>query len=192
MIARLAPRVVAGLLLATGLAAVPVATSTAGGPTVSAANMQFSPSRVTAALGASVTWTFPDAVAHTTTSTQGFWNSGSRSGGQTFAHTFGGAGSYPYKCTFHPSMTGSVQVPVARSGSASSGWTLRWATAAGGDTTTYDVQVRKGTRRWKALRTDTTAASTRFARPGTWSVRARTTQGSATSGWSPAVVVKTS
>jgi plastocyanin len=191
MILRIASRVVAGLLLATGLAAVP-ATATAGGPTVSVANMRFTPAILKTTLGSTVTWSFPDAMAHTTTSNQGFWNSGPKSGGATFAHTFGSAGSFAYRCTIHPSMTGTVQVPVSRSGSARSGWTLRWATATGTGGTTYDVQVRKGSRPWRALRTDTTAPSASFEKVGSWSVRARTFAGSATSGWSPAVVVKTS
>ena len=185
-------RVVAGLLLATGLAAVPAPPATAAGPTVSVADMRFTPATLRTRLGTTVTWSFPDPMAHTTTSNQGFWDSGAKSSGQTFARTFGSAGRFGYRCTIHPSMTGAVLVPVRRTGSAGSGWTLRWATAAGAGSTTYDVQVRKGSGTWQALRTDTTAPSTRFARVGTWSVRARTSVGAATSGWSPAVAVTTS
>ncbi len=192
MISRLLVRTTALLLLAAGLAVVPASPSVAAGPTVSVANMRFTPATLTTALGSTVTWTFPDAMAHTTTSLQGFWDSGARSGGATFAHTFGSAGSYIYRCTIHPTMRGTVRVPVGRSGSAASGWTLRWATAAGGEGTTYDVQVRRGTKRWQSLLTDTAAATTSFRRTGSWSVRARTSEGSATSAWSPAVVVKTS
>ena len=189
---RLVSRAVAGLLLATGLAAVPTTPAVATGPTVSVADMRFTPPTLRTRLGTTVTWSFPDPMAHTTTSNQGFWDSGAKSGGQTFAHTFGSAGRYGYRCTIHPSMTGAVLVPVRRTGSSTTGWTLRWATAAGTGGTTYDVQVRKGAGTWQVLRTDTTAPSARFARVGTWSVRARTSRGSATSGWSPAVVVKTS
>lgn len=182
-------RLVAAALLATGLAAVPAATSTAGGPTVSVADMQFTPASLKVGLGATVTWSFSDSVAHTSTSDQGFWNSGPKSSGDTFAHTFASAGSYRYHCTFHPSMTGSVRVPVGRSGSPSTGWTLRWATGA--SSATYDVEVRKGTGAWKMLRNDTSAVSMSFHRLGTWSVRARTQDGSAPSGWSPLVKVRT-
>lgn len=158
---------------------------------MSVADMRFTPATLKTSLGSTVTWSFPDAMAHTTTSNQGFWNSGPKSGGATYAHTFGSAGSFAYRCTIHPMMTGTVQVPVARTGSAASGWALRWATSAGSGGTTYDVQVRKGTGPWKALRTDTTAPSASFAKKGSWSVRARTSGGSGASGWSPAVVVKT-
>lgn len=189
---RIGSRLLVGVLLTAGLATGPAAPATAAGPTVSVADMRFTPATLRTRLGTTVTWSFPDPMAHTTTSNQGFWDSGARSGGQTFARTFGSAGKYGYRCTIHPSMTGAVLVPVRRTGSSGSGWTLRWATAAGSGGTTYDVQVRKGSGSWQALRTDTTAPSAGFARVGTWSVRARTSRGSATSGWSPAVVVKTS
>ena len=192
MILRIASRFVAGLLLATGLAAVPATPSTAGGPTVSVADMRFTPATLKTSLGSTVTWSFPDAMAHTTTSNQDFWNSGSKSGGATYARTFGSAGSFAYHCSIHPTMKGTVQVPVTRTGSSGVGWTLRWATAMGTGGTTYDVQVRKGTGAWQALKTDTTAPSASFKKKGSWSVRARTSGGSGTSGWSPAVVVKTS
>ncbi|MGY2704047.1 plastocyanin/azurin family copper-binding protein [Nocardioides sp. HB32] len=182
-------RVVAGLLLAAGLSVVPAASTSAGGPTVSVADMQFTPATLKTGLGATLTWSFPDSIAHTTTSTQGFWNSGPKSGGASYQRTFGSAGTYPYHCTIHPEMRGSIRVPVSRSGSTSSGWTLRWATGSGA---TYDVQVRKGHRAWKALKNDTSATSASFHRVGTWSVRARTQIGSSTSGWSPAVKVRSS
>ena len=181
-------RLVAGALIATGLTAAPLPPATAGGPTVSVADMQFTPATLKVGLGATVTWSFPDAIAHTTTSTQGFWDSGAKSGGDTFQLTFPSAGSYPYRCTIHPAMQGTVKLPVSRSGSYAKGWRLRWA-ASGGDT--YDVQVRKGSGPWRAFRSDTSAATAAFHRPGTWSVRARTQVGSMTSGWSPAVRVRT-
>jgi hypothetical protein len=150
--------------------------------------MRFTPASLKVGLGATVTWSFPDAMAHTTTSTQGFWDSGAKSGGDTYARVFSSSGSFPYRCTFHPSMTGTVRVPVSRSGSAADGWTLRWSSTAGD---TYDVQVRKGSGSWRALRTDTSAVTASFHRTGTWSVRARTQAGSSTSGWSPPVKVTT-
>ena len=155
-------RIVAALVLAAGLSVtVPAAPVTAGGPTVSVADMRFTPADIKVALGATVTWSFPDAMAHTATSTQGFWDSGVRSGGATFQLKFNSAGTYPYVCTIHPPMRGSVRVPVVRSGT-----TLRWA-ASGGDT--YDVQVRKGKGAWKAFRTGTSAVTARFVKEGTWS-----------------------
>ena len=184
-------RILAATALATGLAVAPVTTSTAVGPTVSVRNMQFTPARLSTPLGTTVTWSFGDPMSHTTTSTQGFWDSGPKGSGSTYARTFGASGSYPYRCSIHPSMTGVVNVPVGRTGSSASGWTLRWATAVVGGRT-YDVQVRKGAGAWKVLKNDTSAASASFKKAGTWLVRARTTDGSATSGWSPAIKVTTS
>jgi plastocyanin len=186
-------RLLATLLVATGLVAAPGLTgspATAAGATVSVADMRFTPATVKVAVGSDVTWDFPDPMAHTTTSTQGFWNSGSKADGESYTRSFGSAGSYPYRCTFHPSMTGTVNVPVTRTGSASAGWRLTWASGRVDDTT-YDVQTRKGGGAWKSLRTGTSATSAAFHKQGTWKVRARTHQGSAVSGWSPAVVVKT-
>jgi len=191
MISRIALSIMGATVVATGLAVAPTATSTAVGPTVSVMNMQFTPATLSTPLGSTVTWSFGDPMSHTTTSTQGFWNSGLKGSGSTYTHTFGSSGSYPYRCTIHPSMTGVVNVPVGRSGSSASGWTLRWATAVAAGRT-YDVQARKGSGAWKVLKNDTAAASATFKKKGTWSVRARTMQGSATSGWSPAVKVTTS
>ena len=182
-------RLLAGLLVAAGLVAVGDGPATSTGPTVTAAHMAFTPSTMAIGVGLTVTWRFPDEVAHTTTSTQGFWDSGSRSDGDVYTHTFTSAGTYPYVCTFHPMMVGSVRVTVRRIGSPSAGWTLQWATVAGGST--FDVQVRRGSAAWRAFRTGTTRTSAAFAEPETRSVRARTHAGGATSGWSPATTVTT-
>lgn len=83
---------------------------------------------------------------------------------------------------------GTVNVPVAASGTPGAGWTLKWSTVTGGGATSFDVQVRRpGSATWRPLKTDTTRATTKFnpARSGAYAVRARTTVGSGTSGWSP-------
>jgi plastocyanin len=178
----------ASVLLVSALALAPVTPASATGVTVNVVNMAFSPKSVRVPVGGSVTWSFQDAVTHNTTSNQGFWSSGPKSSGDTFSHTFGSSGSYRYKCTIHPTMTGVVKVPVSATGSPATGWTLRWSKAAATGSTTFDVQVRKpGTTTWKPLRTDTTKPTARFnpAAAGTYAVRARTTSGQ-TSGWSPA------
>ena len=182
-------RLVAGLLTVAGLVALPGEQASAGATVVSVADMRFTPATLTVGLGAEVTWDFPDAMVHTSTSTQGFWNSGARSGGGTFTRAFDTAGTYPYECSFHASMRGTVRVPVTATGSATTGWRLRWAAAPG--EATFDVQVRKGAGAWKPLREVTVALSAPFHRPGTWRVRARTQLASATSGWSPTVKVTT-
>jgi plastocyanin len=183
-------RAVGAAVLAAGLALVPTAPGSAqagGGATVNVVNMRFSAATVTVPIGGAVTWLFQDSVPHDSESTQGFWSSGTQSRGDTFAHTFGSSGAYPYLCTIHPSMRGVVNVPVSASGTPWSGWSLRWSTAAGAGGTTFDVQIRKpGSSAWKAFRTDTTRPAAKFnpTRSGKYAVRARTTDGG-TSGWSP-------
>lgn len=184
-------RIVATLLVAAGLTAAPAPTHAGGppAPIVTVANMQFSPASMKVMIGTTVRWEFEDAMAHTATSDQGFWDSGSQGSGDAYTFQFRSAGTFPYHCSFHPSMRGTVKVPVNVTGSPRAGWTLRWTTSAPAGVI-YDVQVRKGTGKWKALRSDTRTQSASFARKGTWSVRARTIGGEP-SGWSPAVRFRT-
>lgn len=79
--------------------------------TVDISNFAFSPQTITLAAGTEITWTNKDAAAHTVTSDDGnFPSSGNLSQGQTYKVTFSTAGTFPYHCTIHPSMTGTVIV----------------------------------------------------------------------------------
>lgn len=73
-------------------------------------NMAFNPSTITITAGTTVKWTNKDGIAHTVTSSTGVFNSGSVAPDGTFSFTFTAAGTYPYFCTFHPNMTGTVKV----------------------------------------------------------------------------------
>ncbi|HEX5086476.1 MAG TPA: plastocyanin/azurin family copper-binding protein [Nocardioides sp.] len=158
---------------------------------VTVANMAFSPASVSTTLGGAVTWTFKDATAHTTTSDQGFWDSGTKFGGSTYTRTFTSAGTFAYHCTIHSMMRGTVKVPVAASGSAGKGYKLTWATTRGRNAITYDVQTRLGSGAWVSLKKATTGTHAKFnpAKGGKYSVRARTAKGGKRSGWSPTVTV---
>jgi plastocyanin len=158
---------------------------------VTVADMAFSPSSVTVGLGESVTWTFQDATAHTSTSDQGFWDSGTRSGGATYARAFTSAGTFAYHCSIHSMMRGKVAVPVTASGSPNAGWTIRWATKKGKGGITFDVQTKLGSGKWKPLVSGVTTTSKKFNPPqaGSYSVRARTSKGGSRSGWSPTTTV---
>lgn len=75
----------------------------------------FSPSSVTIRANDQVTWSWTGNINHSSTSTQGLWDSGVHGKGNSFSHTFPTAGSFPYLCTVHSSiMTGkvTVQAPV--------------------------------------------------------------------------------
>lgn len=77
---------------------------------VNVANFSFTPASVTIAAGCSVRWTQTSVTKHTTTSTTGVWDSGQMNQGQTFTYQFVSAGTFPYRCTFHGSMTGTITV----------------------------------------------------------------------------------
>jgi plastocyanin len=76
----------------------------------------FSPDPATISVGDAVVWTNDDGVPHTSTSNTGVWNSGSIAAGQTFRRVFSAAGTFPYHCSLHPTMTGTIIVeePAAR------------------------------------------------------------------------------
>jgi plastocyanin len=74
-------------------------------------NFAFSPQTLTVAPGTIVIWTNKDRVNHTVTSDTGAWpGSGILATNQTFSRTFAKAGTYPYHCALHPSMTAKVTV----------------------------------------------------------------------------------
>lgn len=73
------------------------------------ATSSFTPGTVTIAVGATVTWTNHDVTAHTTTADNGAWNTTMSPGG-TFSRAFPTAGTFDYKCTIHPTMTGTITV----------------------------------------------------------------------------------
>jgi plastocyanin len=105
-----------GVLLC-GLAAaavVGVPAARAANSSVSIQNFSFQPQSVTINVGETVTWTMRDMnTQHTVTADDSSFNSGNLSTNQTFAHTFGQAGSFSYHCNIHPSMTGTVVVQGA-------------------------------------------------------------------------------
>ena len=72
--------------------------------------MAFGPATITVSAGTTITWTNKDAVGHTVTSTTGLFDSGLINANASYSHMFSTAGTYPYTCTIHPLMTGTVVV----------------------------------------------------------------------------------
>jgi plastocyanin len=72
----------------------------------------FIPSSITVSAGTTITWKNLDSAVHDVTSTGGpaSFYSGNLSQGQTWQFTFENAGTYTYKCSIHPYMTGTVTV----------------------------------------------------------------------------------
>ncbi len=73
--------------------------------------MAFTPSTITVNAGTTITWTNNDGVVHNVTSnTAGLFSSGAISPNGTYSHLFSTAGTFPYTCTLHAGMNGSVVV----------------------------------------------------------------------------------
>jgi plastocyanin len=70
----------------------------------------FNPETLTVKVGQKVTWTNNDSYAHTVTSDDGSFNSGSLPAGQSFSFVFTKTGSFNYHCSIHTSMTAKVVV----------------------------------------------------------------------------------
>lgn len=80
-----------------------------GNTTVIVQKYTYSPTVLTIPVGAAVTWLFTD-IKHNVTANDGSFTSPDLSGGQSYSYTFAKAGTYPYHCSIHPSMTGTIIV----------------------------------------------------------------------------------
>ncbi len=81
-------------------------------------NFSFLPKSLTVKAGTTVTWTNRDDIPHTATSTEKKFTSPILDTDQAFSFRFQEAGSYPYFCKIHPTMTGSIVVEKNASGAA--------------------------------------------------------------------------
>lgn len=70
----------------------------------------YSPNPVNVSVGGTVTWMNNDNTAHTSTANGGAFDSGTIAPGASVSRTFPTAGSFPYHCTLHPGMVGTVTV----------------------------------------------------------------------------------
>ena len=93
--------------------AAPAATTTTAGETADATitieNFDFG-QPLEISVGTPVTVTNADAAAHTWTSDDEVFDSGSLAQGDVFTFTFDEAGDYSFFCAIHPAMTGSISV----------------------------------------------------------------------------------
>jgi plastocyanin len=89
-------------------------TALAADQAVAIGGFAFSPASLTVSVGDTVTWTNNDQQTHTATADDASWNSGNiAGGGGTKAVTFTTAGTFPYHCAIHSSMTGTLTVQAA-------------------------------------------------------------------------------
>ncbi|MEI7434753.1 MAG: cupredoxin family copper-binding protein [Methanomicrobiales archaeon] len=82
-----------------------------GAPTITIQNFAFTPASITAPKGTTVTWVNEDSANHQIVSdTQGTFTSSSLPKGASYSFKFDTPGTYPYHCSLHPSMKGTVIV----------------------------------------------------------------------------------
>tara|TARA_B100000315_G_C14594933_1_gene598326 strand:+ start:8073 stop:11435 length:3363 start_codon:yes stop_codon:yes gene_type:complete len=106
---------------------------------VSIVNFAFEPSALSITVGDTVKWTNNGTNPHTTTATDGSWDSGTISVGGTFIHAFvniGEGGSFDYACNFHSSMQGNITASTSQDPDLCPPSNL---SAGGGDTSVYLV-----------------------------------------------------
>jgi plastocyanin len=70
----------------------------------------FTPATLTVRSGDTVIWLNKDIIPHTATSEPGKFDSGTLPSGESWRFTTGAKGEYPYICSFHPTMKGTLRV----------------------------------------------------------------------------------
>ena len=83
------------------------------GPTVTIKDFTFSPATLNVKVGTTVTFIQEDSIPHNATGTGSddvIKSASTMTKGQTYKVTFTKAGTYPYMCSIHPFMTGTVVV----------------------------------------------------------------------------------
>jgi plastocyanin len=72
--------------------------------------LEYRPNRFEIAPGTTIVWTNRDPLAHSITSDSGVWDSDLIQPDGTWSRTFTETGEFPFHCTPHPFMTGTVVV----------------------------------------------------------------------------------
>jgi plastocyanin len=99
-------------LTAAGEAVVTAAASPA---TVKIDNFAFAPATLTVTVGTTVIWKNEDDSPHRIGDKNGTFKSAALDTDDSFSHTFAAPGEYPYICTIHPYMVGTIIVKPAGS-----------------------------------------------------------------------------
>ena len=98
-----------------GLVAAALATSPARAAEIEVKieNFTFNPQQITVKAGDTVTWVNHDDIPHTVTSKTLKFRSKAMDTADKFSFTFATPGTFPYFCSLHPHMTGSIVVEAA-------------------------------------------------------------------------------
>ena len=94
--------------LTTAGAAVVAAAANTG--TINIENFKLAPGTLTVPAGTTVIWKNEDDSPHRIGDRTGTIKSAALDDGDTFSHTFATPGEYPYNCTLHPYMRGTIVV----------------------------------------------------------------------------------
>jgi plastocyanin len=101
---------IAVLLGATTASRSFAADSTTPAVEVNIDNFSFSPATIKVKAGTTVTWTNRDDIPHTVVANDKSFKSKVLDTGEKFSFTATKPGSYPYFCSLHPKMTGTLVV----------------------------------------------------------------------------------
>lgn len=93
-----------------GVTSGPVVQATGDTVRVVMQGLAYQTPRIEISPGTTVVWVNRDAVAHTSSSDDGRWDSGLIEGGRSWSRTFGESGTFAYHCTPHPFMKGVIIV----------------------------------------------------------------------------------
>ena len=85
-------------------------TAPAGPGDARIAGFAFAPAELHVEAGTEVTWTNADPAPHTVTGDDGTFDSGTLDPDEVFSFRFDRPGTYPYTCSIHPTMRGTVHV----------------------------------------------------------------------------------
>jgi plastocyanin len=77
---------------------------------VEISGFKFEDNTVTIKVGDTISWTNHDGGSHSVVADDGSFKSSNLSNDASFSFTFDSAGSFPYHCGIHPSMTGTIIV----------------------------------------------------------------------------------
>jgi amicyanin len=101
---------VAAIILPAGAQNAPAA--------VSIDNFTFNPQQLTVKAGTTVTWSNQDDIPHAVAAVNKQFKSKALDTGDAYSFTFTTPGTYPYFCSLHPHMTGTIVVEAATGSTA--------------------------------------------------------------------------
>jgi plastocyanin len=185
--------VMAAVMMLLATSSVSAATTT-----VTVTNSGFTAKAPKIRIGNSVKWKNTANRRHSPTPTVNWSFSGvSVAAGTTSAAvTPTQTGSFPYFCSLHPTMKGTIKVPMRVSplaGTTATFFTLTLGTVTAPGVLVHQVEARLNGGAWVLRHTGNQASiNLLFTSVGTWQIRTRLRYqlGGATSGWSPVSTIQ--